>query len=241
MALPLTCPNCNSIQSFGQQFCRSCGMPLAAQVQSIHSAPTKRISTQKIENVQLLKKSIIGRRYVALALGLLLIAAAVVIIALTRGVGDRKENSIAKQEVISSPVQPHEINPISTPTITPTATPTPTTTPTPVSQSTPLPIIKVIGVWKGKYVNNASTLIINNQNDNSFTGSISSGGVLIAIKGSINPTTREIILSEEQVLTLGPNYEEWALITSRGLLSNDGKTMNGSFEGDPPDKWTFKR
>ena len=130
----------------------------------------------------------------------------------------------------------------------------------PISESIPPKIIQPVpsqpktnqniimkGIWQGAYSSgdSSSTLFITNQSDNSFEGTLNTrgnrGGVFsLAIRGSINSTTREVTMQEVAIISK-PSSEKWFLGTNRGTLSSDFSSMSGT--GNDPQgnsyAWNF--
>ncbi len=86
--------------------------------------------------------------------------------------------------------------------------------------------IDITGTWKGKFQDSPATLIINNQNDNSYSGTLNNSGALVGVGGTINESTRQITLEEREVIRTQKG-RTWTLGSGKGVVSEDGKRMSG--------------
>jgi hypothetical protein len=121
-----------------------------------------------------------------------------------------------------------------------TSTPLPSSTP----EATPVPTLNIVGTWTGTYTKDPGTLIISSQNGNTVSGTLNSGGYLIAVSGSVNPATREVVLRETSVLKkMTAQYANWTLGVNSGTVSSDGKRMSGKgkAKGQAGYSWSFSR
>lgn len=165
----------------------------------------------------------------------LIVGAAVIVVLLLLGAGlvaafmlmgsKNKETSLTKPEDTKSSGR-------SSPTPTPRATPTATPTPTPTPQ------LEIGGTWTGSFDNSSSTMEINSNGDNTFTGTITGSDFQIAIAGKVDPSTRKIDFKETKVL----RYKgSWKLGTNWGTVSADGRKMNGDGKSVGTYKWSFSK
>jgi hypothetical protein len=118
----------------------------------------------------------------------------------------------------------------STPSATPRATPSAT--------PTPEPQLEIDGTWTGSFDTSSSTMIINENGDNSFTGTITGSDFQIAIAGKVDPYTRKIDFKETKVLRYKGN---WRLGTNWGTVSADGMKMSGDGKSVAAYKWSFSK
>jgi hypothetical protein len=122
----------------------------------------------------------------------------------------------------------------------PTSSPTPASTP----EATPVPTLNIVGTWTGTYTKDPGTLIISSQNGDTVSGTLNSGGYLIAVSGSVNPTTRAVVLRETSVLKkMTAQYANWTLGVNSGTVSSDGNKMSGKgkAKGQAGYSWSFSR
>lgn len=118
------------------------------------------------------------------------------------------------------------------------STPTPTPRATPSATPTPEPQLEIGGTWTGKFDASSSTMIINESEDNSFTGTITGSDFQIAIAGKVDPSTRKIDFKETKVL----RYKgDWKLGTNWGTVSADGRKMSGNGKSVGSYKWSFSK
>lgn len=88
--------------------------------------------------------------------------------------------------------------------------------------------LNVTGTWKGKFDGANATLIIENQEGDSFTGTLGMHETLIAIAGRIDQDTRQVTINETRVLKQNlKKYTPWKLGKDVGSISSDGKSMKG--------------
>ena len=88
--------------------------------------------------------------------------------------------------------------------------------------------INVTGTWKGKFDGANATLMIDKQEGDSFTGTLSMHETLVAIAGRIDQDTRQVTINETRVLKENlKKYTPWKLGKNVGSISSDGKSMKG--------------
>ena len=82
------------------------------------------------------------------------------------------------------------------------------------------------GTWAGTYgpAGNATKLIINNQKDNELDGVLEQGATRVRFKGTFDPRSRSVRLSQTEVLS----GEDWSLGEDVGTLSADGRKLSGT-------------
>ena len=82
------------------------------------------------------------------------------------------------------------------------------------------------GTWAGTYgpAGNVTKLIIKNQKDNELDGVLEQGATRVAFKGTFDPRSRAVRLSQTEVLS----GEDWSLGEDVGTLSADGKKLSGT-------------
>ena len=82
------------------------------------------------------------------------------------------------------------------------------------------------GTWAGIYgpAGNVTKLIIKNQKDNELEGVLEQGATRVAFKGTFDPRSRAVRLSQTEVLS----GEDWSLGEDVGTLSADGKKLSGT-------------
>lgn len=102
--------------------------------------------------------------------------------------------------------------------------------------------LDITGTWKGKFQDTPATLIINNQNDNSFSGTLNNSGALVVVGGTINEDTRQMTLEERQVIKTQKGHT-WTLGSGKGSVSEDGKRMRGKSRDkrNGPYSWDFSK
>ena len=114
----------------------------------------------------------------------------------------------------------------------------------PEATPSPTPQLNVAGTWTGKYTTDPGTLTISNQEGNSFSGTLNSGGYLIAITGRADPETRQIVFTETKILKKETyKYASWTMGTNTGLVSSDGQSMSGrgKAKGQAGYSWSFTK
>jgi hypothetical protein len=105
-----------------------------------------------------------------------------------------------------------------------------------------IPQPNLIGNWTGQYDGKASTLIIESQNSNVFSGTLNSSGYLVAISGLVNYETGQVTLEETKVLKKSADKSyTWALGTNDGMISKDGRTMSGKGNVNGLYIWLFSK
>lgn len=86
--------------------------------------------------------------------------------------------------------------------------------------------INVVGTWIGDDNRNPApiTLVIGQQNDNSFSGILSQKSYRVAFTGSIDGNTRRITIKDTRVISQNPQKDggDWSLAETNGVISNDG-------------------
>jgi serine/threonine protein kinase len=118
----------------------------------------------------------------------------------------------------------------------------------PASTDTPLTLNSLFdlkGTWDGTYgpFNNATRLIINHQEGQDVDGVLEQGSTRVAFKGTFDPLSRSLRLTQTEVLT----GEEWSLGEDVGTLSADGKKLSGTGKDAVGGmmgisyNWTFER
>jgi hypothetical protein len=115
---------------------------------------------------------------------------------------------------------------------------------TPSPSATPAPSLNIAGTWTGTYTVDPATLTISSQTGDNVSGTLNSGGYLIAVSGSVNPTTRAIVLRETSVLKRTTvKYANWTLGVNSGTVSADGKRMSGrgKAKGQSGYSWSFTK
>jgi hypothetical protein len=129
-------------------------------------------------------------------------------------------------------------------------TPVPTESPLVPSAATPTPTptarqqVNVRGNWSGMFAGRPASLNIDNQQGDSFTGTLrNTKGAIVAVSGTINPESRELIMQEDRVIQPVSEGPEWALGRENGTLSSDGRTMSGrgTDQAGHSYTWTFSR
>jgi hypothetical protein len=82
------------------------------------------------------------------------------------------------------------------------------------------------GTWAGTYgpMGFATKLVINNQNDKEFDGTLEQGTTRVAFKGTYDSQSRTLTMKQTEVLS----GEDWSLGEDTGTLSSDGKKLTGS-------------
>jgi hypothetical protein len=83
----------------------------------------------------------------------------------------------------------------------------------------------LMGTWVGTQNNRATSLTINNGNNNAFSGIKIQGAYQIAFTGQIDPNTHQISIQETRVLQ---GYNRWSLGTESGYLSDDSRQISGT-------------
>ncbi len=84
--------------------------------------------------------------------------------------------------------------------------------------------IKLVGTWSGKFDSRATTLIIEEQNGNDFTGKITINYKSIInqeVKGTFNPETKEVVMQDQLRSRYKGSY--------KGKLSEDNLNISGVF------------
>ncbi|NJN76329.1 MAG: serine/threonine protein kinase [Synechococcaceae cyanobacterium RL_1_2] len=105
----------------------------------------------------------------------------------------------------------------------------------------------IVGEWSGRYnINQApSTLMIDYKSGNNFYGSITTkskggGEVVLTIKGTIDPQTKQVLIEETEVLQQG--RKSWLLGTNQGRINSDFTSMGGSGgDGKFTYAWNFTK
>jgi serine/threonine protein kinase len=107
----------------------------------------------------------------------------------------------------------------------------PVTEPTPIAESsetalTPESLSDLKGTWDGTYgpFNNPTKLIINHQQGQNLDGVLEQGATRVAFKGTFDPLSRSLRLTQTEVLA----GEDWSLGEDVGTLSADGKKLSGT-------------
>ena len=82
------------------------------------------------------------------------------------------------------------------------------------------------GMWAGTYgpMGFATKLIIKNQNGNEFDGTLEQGTIRVAFKGTYEPGSRTLTMTQTEVLS----GSDWSLGEDVGKLSSDGKKISGT-------------
>ena len=82
------------------------------------------------------------------------------------------------------------------------------------------------GTWDGTYgpFNNPTKLIINHQDGQNLDGVLEQGATRVAFKGTFDPLSRSLRLTQTEVLS----GEDWSLGEDVGTLSADGKKLSGT-------------
>jgi hypothetical protein len=114
----------------------------------------------------------------------------------------------------------------------------------PEATPSPAPQLNIVGTWTGKYTVDPGTLIISNQDGDSFSGTLNSGGYLIAVSGRVNPETRQIVFTENRILKKDTSkYTSWTMGTNTGSVSSDGQSMSGKgkAKGQAGYSWSFTK
>ena len=101
------------------------------------------------------------------------------------------------------------------------------------------------GTWSGTYgpFNNPTRLIINHQQGKDLDGVLEQGPVRVAFKGTFDPLSRSLRLTQSEVLS----GEDWSLGEDVGTLSDDGKKLSGTGKDAVGGmmgisyNWTFER
>lgn len=101
------------------------------------------------------------------------------------------------------------------------------------------------GTWEGTYgpFNNPTKLIINHQQGQNLDGVLEQQTVRVAFKGTFDPLSRSLRLTQTEVLS----GEDWSLGEDVGTLSADGKKLNGTGKDAVGGQlgisynWTFER
>jgi hypothetical protein len=83
------------------------------------------------------------------------------------------------------------------------------------------------GIWKGKFNEMPATLSITTQKDDTFSGTLSKNGYVVKLIGKINFAKGTVSITETEVLQT-PSSSKWNLGTDDGIVSNGGKSMNGT-------------
>lgn len=149
---------------------------------------------------------------------------------LSQNLRSGKDDSVAKQpnnnlQVTNQNVQPAAI---------PTATPQTTTSP---ENTAPVERIDMTGTWTGELAGASTTLLIDSQKGNSFSGTLSQPTYLIAFVGSIDPATRTVTMRDTKAL----KGNDWKLGVNTGSISSGGKSMSGTGKGYITYSWAFSK
>jgi len=103
--------------------------------------------------------------------------------------------------------------------------------PTPIAEATETPLkldslFDLKGTWDGTYgpFNNQTKLIINQQQGQNIDGVLEQGATRVAFKGTFDPLSRSLRLTQTEVLS----GEDWSLGEDVGTLSADGKKLSGT-------------
>jgi len=122
--------------------------------------------------------------------------------------------------------------------------------PTPVAEATDTQLTRdslfdLKGTWAGTYgpFNNPTKLIINHQQGQNLDGVLEQGATRVAFKGTFDPLSRSLRLTQTEVLS----GEDWSLGEDVGTLSADGKKLTGTGKDAVGGmmgisyNWTFER
>ena len=101
------------------------------------------------------------------------------------------------------------------------------------------------GTWAGTYgpAGYATKLVINNLKDNALDGVLEQGATRVAFKGTFDPQSRSVRLTQTEVLS----GADWSLGEDVGTLSADGKKLSGTGKDAVGGlmgisyNWTFER
>lgn len=100
----------------------------------------------------------------------------------------------------------------------------------PVSENTSLDKkLDVTGTWIGKNTRDAApmTLVIDNQEGNSFRGTLKQKSWFVLITGSIDIDTRQITIRDTRVITQNVKKDgAWSLAEREGTISKNGKQIS---------------
>jgi serine/threonine protein kinase len=118
----------------------------------------------------------------------------------------------------------------------------------PQTAETPLTLDSLFdlkGAWDGTYgpFNNPTKLIINHQQGQNLDGVLEQGTIRVAFKGTFDPLSRSLRLTQTEVLS----GEDWSLGEDVGTLSADGKKLSGTGKDAVGGmmgisyNWTFER
>lgn len=82
------------------------------------------------------------------------------------------------------------------------------------------------GTWTGTYgpMGSATKLVIKNQNDQEFDGTLEQGTYRVAFKGTYDSQSRTLTMTQTEVLS----GADWSLGEDVGTLSSDGKKLTGT-------------
>jgi hypothetical protein len=89
---------------------------------------------------------------------------------------------------------------------------------------------KRIGTWEGTFDRAACSLVIERTEGDTFDGALIIKSGRIAVKGTVNPSTRQISFKETRVIALG-SMSNWILGVNEGFFSNDGQKIEGPGDG----------
>ncbi|HEX8887931.1 MAG TPA: hypothetical protein VF779_02075 [Pyrinomonadaceae bacterium] len=211
--------------------------PLQPTIQSsglIYTPASKKVQS---------RKGGISKRWLVAGISTILVLIAGLVIMLNQAGSSGNRSSTANKTENNLLASNTNTMPTPVPSFTPQSISSRESTPAPTTNPTPPEQLNIVGTWSGKHTGFPATMIINNQKDDSFDGTINTSGFLIAISGHIVQNTRQITFQETQVLKNSkPQTDRWLLGVNNGSISSDGSTIIGKGKDKKRSySWSFSK